>query len=196
MNDDINNHDLHGHHCGFGGARVKRMLSLVLFILAIFLIVITINSIKEYRFIGAGISATNTITVSGEGEVFAVPDIAEFSFSVVEEKDTVADAQEVAAQRINSIISFLKKNDIKETDIKTTNYNVNPRYEFITENCSGGVCPPRGERVLKGFEVSQSISVKVRDTGEAGDILPGDEGERNLAGQGRGARCVLHRVQF
>jgi|TARA_B100001964_G_scaffold245769_1_gene335807 hypothetical protein len=184
MNDDINDHGSHGHCCGFGGGRAKRMLSFVLFILAIFLIVITINSIKEYRFIGGGVSATNTITVSGEGEVFAVPDIAEFSFSVVEEKNTVADAQEIAAQRINSIISFLEKSDIKETDIKTTNYNVYPRYEFIKENCSTEICPPGGERVLKGFEVSQSISVKVRDTGEAGGVLSGigERGASNISG--------------
>ena len=184
MNDDINDHGSHGHCCGFGGGRAKRMLSFVLFILAIFLIVITINSIKEYRFIGGGVSATNTITVSGEGEVFAVPDIAEFSFSVVEEKNTVADAQEIATQRINSIISFLEKSDIKETDIKTTNYNVYPRYEFIKENCSTEICPPGGERVLKGFEVSQSISVKVRDTGEAGGVLSGigERGASNISG--------------
>ena len=184
MNDEMNNQSSYGHSCGLGGRRVKRMLALVLLILALFLAVKTINTIKEYRFIGGGVSATNTITVSGEGEVFAVPDIAEFSFSVVEEKKTVADAQEVAAQRINSIIAFLDDADVKETDIKTTNYNVYPRYEYIRENCSGGLCPPGGERVLKGFEVSQSISVKVRDTQEAGNILAGigERGATNISG--------------
>jgi uncharacterized protein len=184
MNDDINNHSSSVTCHGLGGRRVKKMLALVLFVLAIFLVAKTINTIKEYRFIGGGVSATNTITVSGEGEVFAVPDIAEFSFSVVEEKKTVADAQEAAAQRINSIIAFLKESDVKETDIKTINYNVYPRYEYIRENCSGGFCPPGGERVLKGFEVSQSISVKVRDTQEAGNILAGigERGATNISG--------------
>ena len=50
MNDETNNH----HHCGFAGGRVKRMFTLVLLILAIFLAVKTINTIKEYRFIGGG----------------------------------------------------------------------------------------------------------------------------------------------
>ena len=162
MHEDINNHS---SHCAFASSRVKRMLVLVLLILAFFLLFKTINTIKEYRFIGGGISATNTISVSGEGEVFAVPDIAEFSFSVVEEKETLSEAQEIAAQRVNSILTYLEKSDIKETDIKTTNYNVYPRYEFIKENCTDSICPPGGERVLKGFEVNQSISVKVRDTG-------------------------------
>jgi len=115
MNNNMNNHGSNEHHYGHLGRRVKRMLVLVLLVLAVFLIVKTINTVKEYRFIGGGVSATNTITVSGEGEVFAVPDIAEFSFSVVEEKKTVADAQEIAAQRINSIIAFLDERDVKET---------------------------------------------------------------------------------
>ena len=107
--------------------------------------------------------------------MFAVADIAEFSFSVVEEKETVTEAQEIAAQRINSILDFLDKSEVKETDIKTVNYNVHPRYEFVRES---------GERVLKGFEVSQNISVKVRDTEEAGTILSGigERGASNVSG--------------
>ena len=169
MNDETNNH----HHCGFAGGRVKRMFTLVLLILAIFLAVKTINTIKEYRFIGGGVSATNMITVSGKGEVFAVPDIAEFSFSVVEENKNVTDAQDVAARRINSILAYLEKSDIKDADIKTINYNVYPRYEYETKECSNDFCPTGGESILKGFEVSQSISVKVRDTEKAGKVIAG-----------------------
>lgn len=184
MNSDINNYESHKHKCCFGGRRVKRMLSLVFLVLAVFLIAKTINTIKEYRFIGGGVSATNTITISGKGEVFAVPDIAEFSFSVVEEKKTVVEAQEVAAQRINSIVAFLNDSGVKETDIKTINYNVYPRYEFEKEVCPLGFdCPP-GKQVLRGFEVNQSISVKVRDVQEAGSILSGigERGASNISG--------------
>lgn len=180
MNNEMNSNN---NYCGLGSRRVKKMLVLVLLVLAAFLIFKTLNTIKEYRFIGGGISATNTINVSGVGEVFAVADIAEFSFSVVEEKLTVTEAQEIAAKRVNSILDFLDKSGVKETDIKTTNYNVYPRYDYIRKECSGGFCPPR-ERVLKGFEVSQSISVKVRDTGDAGTILSGigERGATNVSG--------------
>ena len=99
MHNETNNHG----YCGFGSGRVKRMLALVLLVLAIFLVFKTLNTIKEYRFIGGGVAATNTISVSGEGEVLAVADIAEFSFSVVEERDTVDEAQKIGAQKINAI---------------------------------------------------------------------------------------------
>jgi hypothetical protein len=179
MHDETNNHG----HCGLGSGRVKKMLGLVLLVLAIFLVFKTLNTIKEYRFIGGGVAATNTINVSGEGEVFAVADIAEFSFSVVEERGTVDEAQKIGAQKVNAILDFLKDSEIKEKDIKTTNYNVYPRYDYVRKNCVNGFCP-EGERVLKGFEVSQSISVKVRDTEDAGTILSG-VGEReatNISG--------------
>lgn len=184
MNDDINNHNSRGHNCYFSGRRVKRMLALVFLALALFLVVKTINAIKEYRFIGGGASATNTITISGKGEVFAVPDIVEFSFSVTEEKKTVAEAQEIAALIINNIIAFLENSDIKNVDIKTINYNIYPRYEYETKECSNGFCPPGGERVLKGFEVNQSVSVKVRDTEKAGKVLAGigELGASNISG--------------
>lgn len=179
----MDNHSSYEHHCVFGSRRVKKILTLVLFILAVFLAVKTINAIKEYGFIGSGVPAVNTITVSGEGEVFAVPEIAEFSFSVVEEKEIVAEAQEIAAQRINGIIAFLEKSNIKKTDIKTINYNVYPLYEYETKECLNNFCPP-GERILKGFEVNQSISVKIRDTKKAGNILSGigERGASNISG--------------
>lgn len=183
MNNETNEQYSNTHHCGLGGGRVKKMIVVVLLILALFLAVKTISELKEYRFIGGGVPATNTISVSGEGEVFAVPDIAKFSFSVVEERITAAEAQSASAEKINNIMDFLRENDIDEKDIKTTNYNVYPRYEYVRKTCTEFNCPP-AERVLKGFEVSQSISVKVRDTEEAGSILSGigELGASNISG--------------
>lgn len=180
MNDNLNNHT---PHCMFAGRRLKKMLVLVLLVLALFLVFKTLNTIKEYRFIGGGISVVNTINVLGKGEVFAVPDIAEFSFSVVEEKETVEKAQEIATQKVNNILSFLKDSGIKETDIKTINYNVYSIYEFRQKECSLGYCPP-GERVLEGFEINQSVSVKVRDIESSGKILLGigERGAVNISG--------------
>lgn len=148
----------------------KKFITISVALFALFLLVATFSQMKAYRFIGAGTTATNIITVSGEGEVFAVPDIAEFSFSVVEEKDTAKEAQDVATEKINSAISFLKKEGIDEKDIKTTSYNVYPRYDYIP--CTEFRCP-KGNRELSGFEIRQSISVKVRNTESAGALLVG-----------------------
>lgn len=140
--------------------------------LALFLVVSTVGALKGLRFVGSGVSATNTITVSGEGEVFAVPDMATFSVTVRERADEVADAQDTATEKVNEIIDYLEAQGVEEKDIKTADYSVYPQYEYEQAACREGYCPP-GRQVLRGYEVSQTLSVKVRDTELAGALLSG-----------------------
>ncbi|OGG90895.1 hypothetical protein A3H16_01200 [Candidatus Kaiserbacteria bacterium RIFCSPLOWO2_12_FULL_53_8] len=140
--------------------------------LGVFLFILTISALKEYRFIGSGVTATNTISVSGDGEVFAVPDTATFSVTIQEEAKDVKAAQDVATKKGNDIIAYLKSQGIDEKDIQTTDYNVYPQYDYTNTVCTQGYCPP-GKQTLRGFQVSQTLTVKVRDTKKAGDLLAG-----------------------
>ena len=150
----------------------RTMAATALGFLALFLAVLTVSTLKEFRFIGSGVTATNTITVSGEGEVFAVPDTATFSVTIQEEAKEVKDAQGVATKKANDIIRYLKGEGIDEKDIKTADYSVYPQYDYTQSVCRDGFCPP-GRQVLRGFQVSQTLTVKVRDTKKAGDLLSG-----------------------
>ncbi len=141
-------------------------------VLAVFLFVGTLKVLKEYRYVGSGVTATNTITVSGEGEVFAVPDTATFSVTVQEEAKEVKDAQKIATEKSNDIFDYLKKEGIEEKDIQTTDYSVYPQYDYLQTACREGYCPG-GKQVLRGFQVSQTLTVKVRETEKAGDLLSG-----------------------
>lgn len=161
---------------GEQGARVQKAAVVVLVVLAIFLAAQTLGELMQYRYIGAGIPPANVITVEGSGEILAIPDTAEFSFSVVEKADTVAVAQDAATKKMNAIIAYLNGQDIDEKDIKTTGYNVYPQYEWQQLSCTATYCPP-GKSVLTGYEVRQSVTVKVRDTEKAGDLLTGIGGE-------------------
>lgn len=151
----------------------RAMVATALGVLALFLFVATISELKSYKFIGSGVAATNTITVNGEGEVFAVPDTAVFSVTVRETAKQVKDAQDSAAKKGNDIIAYLKQGGVDEKDIKTTDYSVSPQYEWRQGACpQGGYCPP-GKQIMTGFEVRQALSVKVRDTKKAGELLSG-----------------------
>lgn len=155
---------------------IRSAVFAVLVVLTLFLLASAVYVLKEYSFIGAGASITNTISVSGSGEVFAVPDIATFSLTVQEEAKEVADAQEVATKKMNDIIAYLKQQGIEDKDIKTTEYSVQPKYEWKQVTCRvGEVCPP-GNSELTGFIVSQTLTVKVRDTKKAGELLSGAGG--------------------
>jgi uncharacterized protein YggE len=162
----------------------RAMASLALGMLALFLLVLTVSSLKSYEYIGSGIQATNTITVSGHGEVFAVPDTAEFSVTVQETAKDVQSAQTSATTKANAIVDYLKGQGIADADIQTTDYSVSPQYEWQNAACpavpaNGAVpayCPP-GKQVLMGYQVSETLTVKVRDTSKAGTVLAGVGGK-------------------
>ena len=118
-----------------------------------------------------------TVTVSGEGEVVAVPDIGQFSFAVRAEGLSADEAQTAAAEAINDIIAYLEEVGVAEADIQTETYNLQPRYRYEERICTGaGYCPP-GERTLDGYDVTQRVTVKVRDLDQAGTLVTG-VGER------------------
>jgi uncharacterized protein YggE len=153
--------------------RVRTMLALALGMLALFLFILTLSTFRSYQYIGAGIQAANTISVSGEGKVFAIPDTATFSFTVSETAPDVTAAQAKATKSGNAIIDYLKSAKIKDTDIQTTDYSVSPQYQYGSQICSqNGYCPPQ-KQTISGYQVSQTVLVKVRDTTQAGAILSG-----------------------
>lgn len=140
----------------------------VLVLLAVFLGAKTVSEVIAFDEVDA--ESRDTITVQGNGEVFASPDMAEFSFAVVEERDTVAAAQQAATQKTNDAIDALKQGGVAESDIQTRGYNISPQYDYVREQCAEGFCPP-GNRELRGFEVRQTIAVKVRDLENIGSLL-------------------------
>ncbi len=163
--------------------RFINSLVVAVILLSTFLAAETLNAIRQNSYIGKGVYPSNVIAISGTGEVYAVPDIASFSFSVVEEGKTVKDSQDKATKKINAIIDAVKVLGVEEKDIKTTGYNSYPKYEYTGTSCVNGYCPP-GKQVLTGYEVSQSITVKVRKTDNAGNVLTkvGELGASNISG--------------
>ena len=125
------------------------------------------NKIKQGKYIGQDIKAKDTISVSGKGEVYAKPDLALASFSVITEKKTVAEAMAANAQKMNAVISSIKKHGVKDKDIKTTSFNIYPRYEWH----KAGQPYPEGKRVLVGYQARQSLEVKIRDMQGIGAII-------------------------
>ncbi len=78
----------------------------------------------------------------------------------------------------------MKEQGIEDKDIKTENYNLSPKYKYIQKPCVfGSMCPP-GEQTPDGFEVSQTISVKVRKIDTAGAMLTkiGSLGATDISG--------------
>lgn len=165
---------------------MSRWAAAALMFLAVFLCVKTLAELVRMPNIGKEVYPQSTIMVTGKGEAYAIPDIATFSFSVIETAKTAKLAQDAVNQKMDKALSSLKDSGIEEKDIKTTNYSVYPKYEWTETVCSELNYPncPRGKNVLVGYEVNQSIMVKVRDTEKAGDLVTkvGAIGVENISG--------------
>jgi len=119
-------------------------------------------------------SSYRSFSVSGEGKITAIPDIAQFTFSVITQggKD-IAVLQKDNTNKTNKSIDFLKAQGVKAEDIKTLNYSLDPRYQTYSCNhpeISAAPCPPSE---IIGYTVTQMVSVKIRDFAKIGDALSG-----------------------
>jgi uncharacterized protein len=107
-------------------------------------------------------ASTTGLTVSGTGRASGPPDIVLLQLGVQTEASTVAAAREQAASSAQAVIDAIKKDGVDDKDIRTTQFNVQPQYD------SGGVGRPS---VLRGYRVSNTLSVKVRKLENASKII-------------------------
>ena len=121
-------------------------------------------------------SAFRNYSVTAEGKVVAVPDVASFTFSVVSEinGDDISGLQEENVNKVNRIIDYIKSEDVEKKDIKTQTYDLNPRYQYFscprTFTDEARPCPPPE---IVGYTLTQRVAVKIRDFSKIGDILSG-----------------------
>lgn len=163
-----------------------------------------IGGLKMIGHIGENPNNVSTINVDGTGSVVAVPDVATFSFSVNDTEKTVADAQAKATTKVNAALASLRQQGIADKDISTQSYTINPHYEYQNAVCpavapvmsmapnmasgSGSASSvsycPSGKSVLTGYDVSETIQVKIRDLAKAGAIFSsiGTLGVQNVNG--------------
>ena len=128
----------------------------------------------------------NQITVSGEGKVYAKPDVAIVSLGVTTTGATVSDVTTSNTDKMNSVIASVKNLKIDEKDIQTTNYNLTPVYQNYTipapmpmmYPASGGTISSgvsstiiRSGTTLIGYKLEQDVQVKIRDFTKIGDAL-------------------------
>jgi len=168
-------HPHHHLHCGsFHKKLFTTFVGILLVYLIVFLGVLIRNEIKKYDYIGIDDKSERAITVDAMGKVTAKPDIAMTTMGVTTKAKTVADAQAENTRIMNELILKLKGLGITEDDIQTTNYNIYPTYNWT--ELSG--------QVLDGYEISQNVSVKIRDLEKANQVivLAGEVGATNVSG--------------
>ncbi len=116
-------------------------------------------------------SSFRSFSVSAEGKAVAVPDVAQFSFSVFTQGGkTIATIVKENTDKMNQAITYVKQSGVDDKDVKTEQYSLTPRYQYSSCPRDGGICPPA---TIIGYDVRQTVQVKVRNFEKVGDILAG-----------------------
>ena len=109
-----------------------------------------------------------TIAIDGRGEVAAAPDMAMISSGVTTQGNTAREALDANTAAMSDLITTLKEFGIEPRDIQTSSFSVNPNYVYSDERDANGYSrPPK----IDGYQVSNSVTVAVRDLDTLGTIL-------------------------
>ncbi len=146
-------------NCNHHNYILRRNLKLVYIIVILIGLGLIVNlAVKNYT----KYSNPETIIITGQGEINSTPNISTINFTIREEsKDNNTKLlQDNVANKANVVIQKLTDLGIESKDIQTSNYSVNPKYNYTN-----------GSSKVVGYEASESIKVKVRDTKNVSKVL-------------------------
>ena len=105
------------------------------------------------------------IVVTGEGEMAVRPDLAIVSLGVMREAMTAREALDANNSAMARVIAAMKEAGIAERDLQTAGLQIMPRYTYTNK--------PDGtqEAELVGYQVTNTLSVRIRELAKAGEIL-------------------------
>lgn len=106
-----------------------------------------------------------TISVSAEGTATAVPDMAIVNLVVLREADTAREALDANTAAMTEVLNALKDEGIEDRDLQTTDFSIQPRWVYPKDN-DGSQTPK-----IAGYQVSNGLTVRIRDLKRLGDIL-------------------------
>lgn len=101
------------------------------------------------------------ISLSGHGEVRATPDLAYVTSGVVTQGATAAEALAANSKAMTDLFAALKESGIEDRDVQTSNFSVQPRYDFSNNQA------PK----MVGYDVSNNVTVTLRKVDTLGTLL-------------------------
>ena len=101
------------------------------------------------------------INVGGTAKVAGTPDTLRLDVSVVVSAPSVSEALASANRSATAVQRSLLDNGVQKKDLQTSGLSIQPEYNY----------PNNAAPRLKGYQVSESVSVKLRDLSKAGDTI-------------------------
>jgi len=106
------------------------------------------------------------LSLSGTGEVKAVPDTAMINTGVVSDAKDAKTALAMNSAAMNKLFKQLKGAGIAERDIQTSNFNISPVYAPYNPKK-----PVAQHQRIIGYKVANGVTVRVRKLSSLGDLI-------------------------
>lgn len=103
--------------------------------------------------------APRLLSVSGEAQVAAAPDLARLSLGAVARARAAGDAMNEASGQMRAIMEAMRDLGVEPRDLMTTELSLSPVYDYNRDNR-----PPE----LTGYEARMGLQVRLREIGRVG----------------------------
>lgn len=109
----------------------------------------------------------NIISVSGTAKANVAPDLAILNLGVLRHAKTAREALDANNAAMKEVLAAMKKAGIEDRDLQTSNFSIRPRYNHHRPKKGEIQKPP----TIVGYNVSNNLTVRVRDLSKVGDVL-------------------------
>jgi uncharacterized protein YggE len=102
------------------------------------------------------------VSVTGEGEVKAMPDMAYVTLGVEARKPTLAEARSLVTAAVERVLALTRELKIDPKQVDATQLQVQPEYRWNEKD---------SQRVLLGYVVSRQVEIELHDLERLGPLL-------------------------
>ncbi|MBX7075266.1 MAG: SIMPL domain-containing protein [Pirellulales bacterium] len=102
-----------------------------------------------------------SITVTGQAETSATPDVAQVTVGVTTEAASPSEALAMNTDAMTQLMETLKNSGIEKKSIQTAHFNVSPKY----------VNEPNRDPKIVGYQVTNQVRADVKDIAKLGEVL-------------------------
>lgn len=103
---------------------------------------------------------STTFDVTGTGKASAKPDFATVEAGITAKGDNPQAVQDQINKVINAVSSSIKNLGIDSKDIQTSNYNVNPNYDYTG-----------GSQKISGYSGNTNLRIRVKDISKVNSVI-------------------------
>lgn len=103
------------------------------------------------------------VVVVGQGEAALAPDMAVVTLSVMREAESARAALDDNNSAVAAVVAAMKEDGIEPRDLQTAGLQINPRYVYPQNGA--------GEPRIVGYQVTNTLTVRVRDIARVGQII-------------------------